>query len=299
MTTYPISELPERSLIAEIELEEAVLHIARVIPKSVVDERMKEGAKDPVNFIPAELFHWDKADRHSSDRSNTESKEIYYNIISAFFSREGKASKSQRIWHGADKYEDFSKFLIGADPQSPLDEETARTLLGELYLVDWLCTGELQVWAERGREGRQVVVAPLIMKIASHDEINFISTGEIPSSGDGHSYRFMIVKYGELKKLFSRVKRTGLQEEIKEGRPGVDIELMRSSLAKASDDIQSRPLRKRKISKIMVADKALEIYVSNGGQNVKYAKTIVSNKDFRTDLTQIVTELRALQRSLS
>jgi len=49
----------------------------------------------------------------------------------------------------------------------------------------------------------------------------------------------------------------------------------------------------------MVADKALEIYVSNGGQNVKYAKTIVSNKDFRTDLTQIVTELRALQRSLS
>ena len=63
MTIYSSSELPERSSAAEIELQEAASHIARDIPKSVVAEKMKEGAEDPVNFIPAGLFRWDKADR--------------------------------------------------------------------------------------------------------------------------------------------------------------------------------------------------------------------------------------------
>ena len=223
MTIYTLTDLPERTLSAKIELAEAVSHIAHVIPKSVVVERMKEGAKDPSNFMPDELFRWDNTDERSPDRANAESKEIYHSIIAAMFSREGKASKSQLVCKNSDKYGDISKFLIGADPQSPVDEETSRNLLGEMYLVDWLCAGELQARAECG--GEDVAVESHVLEEAFRNNIDFINTGEIPSSGDKQSYRFMRVRYGDLNVLLNRVKRTGRSERKSIGAPSADYDM--------------------------------------------------------------------------
>jgi hypothetical protein len=275
MTTYPLKGLPERSPSADIELAEAVSHIANVIPKSVVAEKMKEGAKDPADFVPNELFQWDVPSKLAATTSSKasddkgEKSHSRYELIHLLFMQKLIDMNIRPVQRSVGDYDNFINFLKSADAKSPVDEETARKLLGEMYLIDWLCTGELQVQAERG--GKYVEVFPVVFKIALNDEIDFIDTGEIPSTGNEPPFRFMTVKYGELRSLFPRVKRTGKAERKRRGAPSADYDLLREIM----DNLMNKEPALTEESRAHVAGLMRDDYILRNGPKPPSEGTIV------------------------
>lgn len=136
-------------------------------------------------------------------------------------------------------------------------------------LMEALMSNELPARGEA--QGEMIDVPFWVFRDACDKNVDFVTSGELPRAADGNYYRFLCVKYGDLKRLIIRIVETGNSEKKKPGPKGADYQLIGEILEEL---VQENPELSSE-TRAYAAKKAIERYRERSSRSIPKTERIV------------------------